>query len=87
MTGVENAKESEEKEELELVLDLVEEGVGVGEGVKAGEDITLSLCVPCEFLSFRLRNLLMVLMLGKGTRTPKQSWQEPARMHVFGTGA
>ena len=85
MTGVENAKESEEKEELELVLDLVEEGVGVGEGVKAGEDITLSLCVPCEFLSFRLRNLLMVLMLG--TRTPKQSWQEPARMHVFGTGA
>ena len=41
----------------------MEEGVGVGEGVEAGEDITLSLCVPCEFLSFRLRNLLIVLIL------------------------
>lgn len=43
----------------------MEEGVGVGEGVEAGEDITLSLCVPCECLSFRLRNLLIVLMLGQ----------------------
>lgn len=65
MTSVENAKDREETEELELFLDLVEEEVGVGEGVEAGEDITLSLCVPCECLSFRLRNLLMVLMLGQ----------------------
>ena len=46
----------------------MEEGVGVGEGVKAGEEITLSLCVPCECLSFRLRNLLIVLMLGQVTQ-------------------
>lgn len=44
----------------------MEEGVGVGEGAEAGEDITLSLCVPCECLSFRLRNLLIVLMLDQG---------------------
>ena len=40
-------------------------GVWAGEGVEAGEDITLSLCVPWEDLSFRLRNLLIVLMLNQ----------------------
>ena len=40
----------------------MEEGIGIGEGV---EDITLSFGVPCECLSFRLRNLLIVLMLGQ----------------------
>lgn len=84
MTIVENAKDSEEKEEYELLVDLVEEAVGVGEGVEAGEDITLSFCVPCECLSFRLRNLLIVLMLGQ---VYQQIWQEPPRMHVFGTVA
>ena len=45
-TRVENAKDSEEKDEWELFLDLMEEGVCAGEGVEVGEDITLSLCVP-----------------------------------------
>ena len=74
VTRVEKARDSEEKEELELFLDIVEEGVGIGEGV---EDITLSLCVPCECLSFRLRNLLIVLMLGQVLQD-----KTPAAVHL-----
>ena len=43
----------------------MEIGVGIGEGVGAGEDITLSLSAPRESLSFRLRNLLIVLMVDR----------------------
>lgn len=50
------------------------EGVGVGEGV---EDITLSFCVPCECLSFRLRNLLIVLMLDQVLQD-----KAPAAVHL-----
>ena len=59
------ASDTEEKEDPELCLDLVEEAwieVDAEEGLDVGEDITFSFEDPCRCLSFRLRSLFIVLM-------------------------
>ena len=64
----EKASETEEKEEPELCLDLIEEAwveVDAEEGLNVGEDITFSFEVPCRCLSLRLRSLFIVLMFAR----------------------
>lgn len=64
----ENARDTEEKEDPELCLDLIEEAwveVDGEEGLDVGEDITFSFESPCRCLSFRLRSLFIVLMCAR----------------------